>query len=184
MSLWPYVEHGRAAVEADAALAAVTLESVHLALCDYRGELPVYTQALDHCWTVLAADGTSAALGAHDTGLLKTQFRRLRDEVEGTAKEWVPLHGDAHLGNLLLGGQSPLWVDFEDACVGPREYDIACLPSTAWSHFGDADQELTRRYADLRSVCVAIWCWADLSRSAEVREAAQYQLGRVRKLAQ
>ncbi|MDZ5698690.1 aminoglycoside phosphotransferase family protein [Chelativorans sp. M5D2P16] len=180
VTLWPYVKHERTADEADAALAATTLASVHEALLDFRGKLPPYTQAMDRCWAVLADNGASAALSRHDRDLLKTQYRRLRHEVEETTRDWVPLHGDAHLGNLLLGERGPLWTDFEDACRGPREYDIAGLPLAAWSHFSDADQALVRRYADLKSVCVAVWCWANVSRSTEILEAAEYHLHRVR----
>jgi hypothetical protein len=74
-------------------------------------------------------------------------------------------------------------MDFEDVCRGPREYDIAGLPFSAWSHFSDVDQTLASRFADLKSVCVAVWCGANISRSAEVREAAEYHLHRVRELA-
>lgn len=183
VTLWPYVAHERTADEADATLAATTLAFVHRALLDYGGELPPYTQALDRCWAVLADDEAIAALTGRDKDLLRTQYRRLRRGIETTISSWVPLHGDAHLGNLLLGGRGPLWGDFEDACLGPREYDIAGLPFAAWSHFSDADQALARHYADLKSVCVAIWCWADISRSAEVREAAEYHLRQVRELA-
>ena len=71
---------------------------------------------------------------------------------------------------------------FEDACRGSREYDIAGLPLAAWSHFSDADQAVVRRYDDLKSVCVAVWCGANISRSAESREAAEFHLRRVRSL--
>ncbi|MEO8856705.1 MAG: hypothetical protein ABI343_06895, partial [Burkholderiaceae bacterium] len=67
-----------------------------------------------------------------------------------------------------------------DACRGPREYDIACLPHATWSHFADSDQTLVRTYADLRSICIAVWCWDDLARSDGARDAARHQLDRVR----
>lgn len=183
VTFWPYVEHTGVAGDGDAALAAATLAAVHRALLDYDGELPSYTRALDRCRAVLADDDASAALSAGDRDLLKTRYRRLRHDVEATDGNWVPLHGDAHPGNLLLGRHGPLWVDFEDACLGPREYDIASLPPEAWPYFGDADPALVRTYSELRSVCVAIWCSADMSRSAEVREAAEYHLHRVREAA-
>lgn len=154
---------------------------VHRELADYRGALPPYTQALDRCRDVLAAG--IIALNGDDHALLAAQYRRLRGEVEALADNAAPLHGDVHLGNLLLGSQGPLWTDFEDACLGPRELDIAGLPPTVWRDFADADQALVGRCADLRSVCVAIWCWADVSRSPEVRDAAGYHLDRVRHFA-
>jgi Ser/Thr protein kinase RdoA (MazF antagonist) len=42
-----------------------------------------------------------------------------------------PLHGDAHLGNALGGPTGPLWNDFEYACVGPIEWDLACVAHRA-----------------------------------------------------
>jgi Ser/Thr protein kinase RdoA (MazF antagonist) len=41
--------------------------------------------------------------------------------------EGQALHGDAHLGNCLPSATGPLWHDFECACRGPREYDLAGL---------------------------------------------------------
>lgn len=183
VTLWPYARHARAADEADAILAAETLRSVHQALQGYGGELPSYMQALDRCWSVLADTSASSALSGDDRDLLKDQYRRLRREVETAAGRQVPLHGDAHLGNLLLSDSGPIWTDFEDACLGPPEYDIAGLPSSVWLRFAQVDQQLIQRCADLKSVCVAVWCSADVARSAEVGEAARHHLRRVRELA-
>ena len=38
-----------------------------------------------------------------------------------------PLHGDAHLNNVLNGPDGPLWNDWEDTCLGPLGWDAACL---------------------------------------------------------
>lgn len=184
VTFWPYVEHERTARDADAALAAATLAAVHRGLCDYAGDLPPYTRTLDRCWLVLADAGASAAFSGGDQELLKMHYRRLRRDVEAAASDWVPLHGDAHPGNLLLGRRhGPLWTDFEDGCLGPREHDIACLPPAAWPLFLNADQMLIGRFAALKSVCVAVWCGNDALRSMEVREAAEYHLERIRGLA-
>ncbi|MDQ6648003.1 MAG: hypothetical protein M3Y93_12380, partial [Pseudomonadota bacterium] len=56
VTLWPYVDRGRAAAEEDTAAAATALDAVHRALLDYSGDLPPYTGALDHCWSVLTDD--------------------------------------------------------------------------------------------------------------------------------
>ncbi len=42
----------------------------------------------------------------------------------------VPLHGDAHPGNLLSTPTGPIWTDFEDAWRGPIDWDLACLELT------------------------------------------------------
>jgi thiamine kinase-like enzyme len=59
--------------------------------------------------------------------------------------EEAVLHGDAHPGNLLPTAQGLLWIDFEDACRGPLEWDYATA--------GAADGS---PYAELRSLQVAL----------------------------
>lgn len=43
----------------------------------------------------------------------------------------VPLHGDAHLKNMLVADHPDdrrrLWIDWDDVCTGPVEWDHACL---------------------------------------------------------
>ncbi len=39
----------------------------------------------------------------------------------------VPLHGDAHLRNMLMTNGQAVWIDWDDVCTGPIEWDIACL---------------------------------------------------------
>ncbi len=38
-----------------------------------------------------------------------------------------PLHGDAHLGNLMNTTQGMLWTDWEDTFSGPVEWDVASI---------------------------------------------------------
>lgn len=182
VTLWPYVDHQRMADEDDALVAATALAAVHDGLADYPGNLPRYTRGLDRCWTMLSPGRHGDGLSREDRALLATHYTRLRRVVETADVPSVPLHGDAHPGNLLLGGRGPYWIDFEDVCRGPAELDIACLPSAAWPHFVHADQVLVEQCADLKSVCVAIWCSADRTRSADMREAADYHLARVRRM--
>lgn len=48
-----------------------------------------------------------------------------------------PLHGDAHLGNVLAGG---VWQDMDEACIGPVEWDVACLRHR-WFFRGEIERE-------------------------------------------
>lgn len=41
------------------------------------------------------------------------------------------VHGDAHIGNVLATTRGAVWTDWEDAFVGPIEFDLACVRSKA-----------------------------------------------------
>jgi hypothetical protein len=47
------------------------------------------------------------------------------------------VHGDSHPGNVLWAAGTPLWSDWEDAHLGPLEWDLACLVSSARLHGND-----------------------------------------------
>lgn len=57
---------------------------------------------------------------------------RLRDWWAALDAHWrvadlAPAHGDAHLGNLLPGPDGWYWIDFEDASLMPRWWDMASM---------------------------------------------------------
>ena len=51
-------------------------------------------------------------------------LRRAAERLELPELPVQPIHGDAHSGNVLAGGR---WLDFDEACAGPPEWDLACL---------------------------------------------------------
>ena len=78
-----------------------------------------------------------------------------------------PLHGDAHLNNVLNGPDGPLWNDWEDTCVGPLGWDAACLKLTrdggeraeaalaaSGIHLDPGELSL---WVEARSLQVAVW---------------------------
>ncbi|MPY78472.1 MAG: phosphotransferase [Actinophytocola sp.] len=77
---------------------------------------------------------------AHRKQDLEEQFQSLDFELEVG-----PIHGDAHRSNLLRDcttGQVRL-IDFEDFCVGPREWDLCVEAVGYWAlnWISDADYE-------------------------------------------
>ena len=111
IAFWQYVEPGG---EVDPAAAGRGLRAIHDALADYTGALP--TLHTDDLLGIL--DGLEPSA---DVDFLRELGTR---GVEGPTQA---LHGDAHLWNCLPG---PLWHDFETACRGPREFDLAALALT------------------------------------------------------
>lgn len=56
----------------------------------------------------------------------------LRHHLEGSMETLSPLphqalHGDAHMGNLMMTPTGLLWADWEDAFSGPVEWDLASI---------------------------------------------------------
>jgi aminoglycoside phosphotransferase (APT) family kinase protein len=51
------------------------------------------------------------------------------------------LHGDAHLGNVMVTSTGPLWGDWEESWRGPTAWDIAALEHRR-RVFGDLDAEI------------------------------------------
>ena len=54
-----------------------------------------------------------------------------------------PIHGDAHLGNALAEGR---WLDLDEACLGPPEWDLACLRHRSF-FFGEIPRETAEALA-------------------------------------
>ncbi len=74
-----------------------------------------------------------AAEEALDRQAATTLLHRIEDlhATLGSLRSPIqPLHGDAHLNNVLQGPDGPLWNDWEDTCVGPLGWDAACLKLT------------------------------------------------------
>jgi Phosphotransferase enzyme family len=57
----------------------------------------------------------------------------LRSSLEGLELPLQAVHGDAHLGNVINTADGPLWNDWEDTMLAPREWDLGCL------HAGSGD---------------------------------------------
>jgi len=85
----------------------------------------------------------------------------------------VPIHGDAHLGNVLFTAKGPLWTDFEAASMGPREWDIGFVADC--TAFEPIDPALYEVLSLIRSVCVSTWCWAMPNAPGKI-DAAKYHL--------
>ena len=128
LTFWRYVEPHE---DPDPRAAGRALRVIHEALVDYDGQLPSFGHP----------EETQAMLDAlpptADAELLREIASR-RPDVSGQ-----PLHGDAQLFNCLGSPSGPLWLDFETACHGPREYDLAALGSNAaLAAYGPHDAEL------------------------------------------
>ena len=148
VTFWQYVEPKR---EVDPVAAGEGLRAIHEALADYEGELPaLHTD--DLAWITDSLEPSADVELVRELGL--------RQPAGGAQA----LHGDSHLANCLPG---PLWHDFETACRGPRELDLAALALSARVRQDDASRIALEAYgghdAGLLEECLpvyAAWVYA------------------------
>jgi len=148
-----------------------SLRAVHAALGSYAGPLPLLPHLAEtQGWLARAA--VVRAAPADLRGRMSAILTRAQARVEQGRARAVPVHGDAHSGNALRTPDGPRWIDLEDACLGPVEWDLACLVSTArvfggdpsmaagaLAAYGEHDPALLAVLVDARAVMVAAWTW-------------------------
>jgi phosphotransferase family enzyme len=156
ISFWTYVEPDpdRTPTAADC---SAMLPDLHAALRSYPGELPALC-ANDIPRGLEMLDRDATGLSGTDIDLLRVSAERLRPLWEAPGDDAQPLHGDAHPGNLIStrdGGL--LWIDFEDVCLGPVEWDLATImdPGAVAAHHRP-DPEVLARCTELRALQVAL----------------------------
>jgi hypothetical protein len=129
MTFWQFVEHDRSYVAGSEEVGPF-LRELHVALRGYKGSLRRLSpfaeipQWLDEIasWNVL---------NNADIAMLRRGFSLVAAEIDALRLPEQPLHGDAHKKNVLKTAKGLVWTDFEDACSGPVEWDVACFIRTS-----------------------------------------------------
>jgi hypothetical protein len=177
LTLWRFIEHIPTDFDnqAHVASAAKALRRIHDALAEFPGELPQFRSKLNECRTLLNDQTSLPALARADRAFLLALYDRLLAALDAMALTLIPIHGDAGAHNVFITSQGARYGDFEAVCLGPREWDIGCLPDIGLTAFAPIDRDLFSILSDLRSLCVSVWCWAKHD-IPEKREAANYHL--------
>ncbi len=149
LSFWEWVEPRSEPL--DAAAAGARLRTCHEALADLGAEgIAAMGRALGAAADGAPADGAElvvwgalreaeelvAGLGDEhgldpaDVELLRETGAREVARATSLDLPLQPVHGDAHLRNLLASPAGPLWIDWEDSFIGPRGWDLACFYAT------------------------------------------------------
>lgn len=136
------------------------IRSVHSSLRSCAVELPSYMAAVDHARTTLFDDDRMHALASGDLTLLRTAFDRWANRAHHWPLLSQPLHGEPHLGNVIVTAVGPALVDFEAVSNGPAEWDLASMPDGVAEAFEGIDTNLLALLRLLNSARVATWCWA------------------------
>jgi thiamine kinase-like enzyme len=122
MNFWQFVTATSA--EPDARKIGRTLYECHEILRHFPEPLP--SLAILH--ESLAILETSVEKFYFDAATVELLKRHLQQSIDVLAPlPAQPLHGDAHMGNLMMTTQGMLWTDWEDAFSGPVEWDLASI---------------------------------------------------------
>jgi hypothetical protein len=154
VSFWTYLEPDpdRTPTAADC---AAMLTDLHSVLRRYPGRLP------DVCADVISGamallDDAGDVLSAAEVDLLHASADALAPFL-AAGGTWQPLHGDVHLGNVIATRDGLVWIDFEDVCRGPVEWDLASmLDAGAATVHHRPDPEVLASCTRLRALQVAL----------------------------
>jgi fructosamine-3-kinase len=139
--------------------------------------LRLTTQKIEECGALLRNKSKQPALATSDRDALLEMYEKLTARLAECPMRQVPIHGDAHLGNVLFAPDGPRWTDFDSVSIGPREWDISWVPDVAV--FESIDRECFEVLSLMRSLCASTWCWA-LPHLPGKLEAANYHLNYLR----
>lgn len=114
--------------------AGAGLAAAHRLLASYPTDrLPTWG-GFEEARQVLARVRHGSAFDERELARLDAAWERAERIVESARSRtasFQAIHGDAHIGNVLATARGAVWTDWEDAFVGPVEFDIACLRSRA-----------------------------------------------------
>jgi len=135
--LWSWEEHRE--VRPDPARTGDLLRRLH----ELLSESPVALPELDHFEAARRHTEALARKGALDDA----EVRFLIGRVEGMEEDWIAfrselgtgaIHGDFEVANVLTTDRGPVLIDFDNAQVGPREWDLVkAAPGSAGGWRGE-----------------------------------------------
>ena len=194
VSFWDYERV--VAERVDPHAAGTGLGALHRMLAGYpRDKLPVWG-GFEEAREVLARARTGGALTGGELRRLESAWERAARIVESAPRRtasFQAVHGDAHVRNVLATTRGALWTDWEDAFIGPVEFDIASLRSRA-ELFGEErelidavcqaypepyDLELARDLGLVRNVQVITWLAVFAERQPELLPRMRLRLERL-----
>ena len=131
MTFWQYLEVDEAS--ADPAEAGRSLRALHEAMATFEGPLR-------HVGPIEEIGRLAGLLGTHRPDDA-ARILALRDALDLPSLPTQPLHGDAHLGNVVVAAGRLRWLDWEESWRGPLAWDLACLVHRQVT-FGEGGDEI------------------------------------------
>jgi hypothetical protein len=170
LTIWRYVAAGPKPQDADRMLGEA-VRRFHAALAGVASRLPSLTDRIERASRLLQDPTLTPSLTAADRALSRRAHERLTPLV-GSLGDATALHAEPHDGNIVWRPDGPVLIDFEAACRGPVEWDLAYLPPDALDAFPGRDDEAVAKLRAGVSFSVAAWCRAASDPTPAVTEAA------------
>jgi hypothetical protein len=179
VTLWHRLVPDPAACVSDAAVGQ-SLLLLHERLGHVDAALPDFRLGIGRAQAA-ASDEAQMALGRDDLGVLRATFDDLLPLIDDAKLTSRPLHGEPHDGNRLVTASGLHWIDFENACQGPVEWDLAFVSGESRQAFGAVDDGLLAVLVTVVSACVATWCGTrSAARFPDMQRQAVHHLNRLR----
>ncbi|GAA1586207.1 MULTISPECIES: aminoglycoside phosphotransferase family protein [Kribbella] len=165
MTFWKYVDVDQA-VEPDYLGATARVADLHTRLASYPGELPWMTPLRLIGPGLTTAEPVPGLLEQEDLERARAEWKVLEPiltsrsgfEAAFPSVAVQPIHGDAPSWNLINTVDGPLWADFEDVCIGPREWDLAGFGPDLCRAYGASLDPEVQQLMDLARVLQVIVC--------------------------
>lgn len=163
-----------------------TLRVIHDTLIELRASLPTlpqFTLQLEEADELLQLSTSVPQLPEDDRLFLRGLHRAIAEGISKRHFENRPLHGECHPEQTISTPAGLLWLDYEAACLGPKEWDLATVDKETVEAYGTIDPPLLSLMRTARLFCVTTWCWTQPDRDPEIREAAEYHLENLKRSA-
>jgi Phosphotransferase enzyme family len=182
MSFWTY--HPQTEGDAEPTAVARALAHLHEKLdgfnVDPAWSLPSWDEAPKSVLHQLADQSFACLLGRADRDLLRTALGAFGQVSELSANHGG-LHGSPHSFNTLTVSGSPIFIDLETACRGPREWDLCHTDAAVTKAYQGSLSEVALKKARLIvSAMTSALCWDSIDRGPDMRFHAEHHLAQVR----
>jgi len=179
VTLWTYYESVTPAVVSPADYAQA-LKRLHAGMRKTEVATPHFTDRVESARQLVASRDRTPALADVDRDVLSSTLERLRRAVDERRPAEQLLHGEPHPGNLLNTKNGLLFIDFETACRGPLEFDLAHAPEEVSGHYPGVDRDLLRECRILVLAIVTTWRWDRGDQLPNGRQLGTEWLGQIR----
>ena len=156
IALWAH--HGQTFERTTEAYAGA-LERLHAGLRTVELEVPRFLDRVAATRHELEDRSATPDLVEADRVLLIDRLCDLSASIVDRHAPEQLLHGEPHPWNVLDTDRGPLFIDFENVCTGPVEYDLAWVPVDVSRRYRDADHELVETCRGLVATIITMHRW-------------------------